>query len=142
MQISRNSRIAIWPKHEFLILSFNTVKNPVCWYVSVCVCMYPYTYIFNITKVYYLTYTYIYMKYKLYVCACVLSHFSCVHLFETLRTVVSLHINTGMDYHSLFQGIFLTQGSGSCLLCFLQWQADSLPLVPSGKPRMQYICNI
>ena len=33
--------------------------------------------------------------------------------------------NTGMDCHSLLQGIFLTQGSN---LCFLHWQADSLPL--------------
>ena len=29
---------------------------------------------------------------------------------------------------SLFQGIFLTQGSNLRLLCLLLWQADSLPL--------------
>ena len=31
------------------------------------------------------------------------------------------------------QGIFLTQGSNLRLLCLLRWQADSLPLAPSGK---------
>ena len=30
--------------------------------------------------------------------------------------------------------IFLTQGSNPNLLCFLHWQADSLPLAPPGKP--------
>ena len=28
------------------------------------------------------------------------------------------------------QGIFLTQGLNSCLLCFLHWQSGSFPLVP------------
>ena len=32
------------------------------------------------------------------------------------------------------RGIFLTQGWNPCLLCFLHWQAGSLPLVPPGKP--------
>ena len=32
------------------------------------------------------------------------------------------------------QGIFLTQGLNPCLLGFLHWQADSLPLVPLGTP--------
>ena len=36
--------------------------------------------------------------------------------------------------HFLLQGIFLTQGSNLCLLCFLHWQAGSLPQVPLGKP--------
>ena len=36
--------------------------------------------------------------------------------------------NTGVGCHFLFQGIFLTQESNSCLLCLLHWQADSLPL--------------
>ena len=43
--------------------------------------------------------------------------------------------NTGVGCHSLFQGIFLTQGSSSCLLCLLHWQAASLPLAPAGKPK-------
>ena len=35
---------------------------------------------------------------------------------------------------ALLQGIFpLTQGSNPCLLCFLHWQAGSLPLAPPGK---------
>ena len=43
--------------------------------------------------------------------------------------------NTGVGCHSLFQGIFLTQGSKSCLLCLLHWQAASLPLAPVGNPK-------
>ena len=42
--------------------------------------------------------------------------------------------NTRVD--SLFQEIFLTLGSNLCLLGLLHWQADSLPLVPPGKPLM------
>ena len=42
--------------------------------------------------------------------------------------------NTGVGFHFLLQGIFLTQGSNLCLLYLLHWQADSLPLAPSGKP--------
>ena len=32
------------------------------------------------------------------------------------------------------EGIFLTQGLNPRLLCFLHWQAGSLPLAPPGKP--------
>ena len=39
-----------------------------------------------------------------------------------------------MDCHSLFQGIFLTQGSNLCLLHLLHWQADSLPLTHKESP--------
>ena len=42
--------------------------------------------------------------------------------------------NTGLGYHALLQGIFLTQGPNLCLLCLLHWQVGSLPLVPPGKP--------
>ena len=46
--------------------------------------------------------------------------------------------NTRMGCHALLQGIFLIQGSpqgsNSSLLNLLHWQADSLPLVPPGKP--------
>ena len=38
--------------------------------------------------------------------------------------------NTGVGYHFLLQGIFLTQGSNLYLLYLLQWQADSLS--PTG----------
>ena len=39
--------------------------------------------------------------------------------------------NTGAGCHFLLQGIFPTQGLNPYLL---NWQADSLPLVPPGKP--------
>ena len=42
--------------------------------------------------------------------------------------------NTGVGCHALLQGIFLTQGSNPCVLCLLQWQMGSSPLVPPGKP--------
>ena len=42
--------------------------------------------------------------------------------------------NTGMGFHALPQGIFLTQESNLCLLCLLHWQAGSLSLVPPEKP--------
>ena len=42
--------------------------------------------------------------------------------------------NTGVGCHFLPQGIFLTQGSNSHLLCLLHWQADSLPAESQGKP--------
>ena len=41
--------------------------------------------------------------------------------------------NTGVGCHAQLQGIFLTQGSNLHLLCFLHWQAGSLPLAPPGK---------
>ena len=39
--------------------------------------------------------------------------------------------NTGVGYHFLFQGIFLTQGLN---LHLLYWQVDSLPLNHLGIP--------
>ena len=42
--------------------------------------------------------------------------------------------NSGVGCHALLQGIFPTQGSNSYPLCLLHQQADSLPLVPPGKP--------
>ena len=41
--------------------------------------------------------------------------------------------NTGMGFHVLLWGIFLTQGLNLHFLCLLHWQADSLPLVPPVK---------
>ena len=63
---------------------------------------------------------------------CVLCHISCVHLFATPwiiahQTPLSWNFpgkNTGVGYHFLLQGIFLTQGSN---LHFLHQQVDSLP---------------
>ena len=43
--------------------------------------------------------------------------------------------NTGMGYQSLLQGIFPAQGLNWSFLHLLHWQADSLPLVPPGKPQ-------
>ena len=42
--------------------------------------------------------------------------------------------NTEVGCHELLQGIFPTQGSNPRLLCLLNWQAGSLPLVTPGKP--------
>ena len=42
--------------------------------------------------------------------------------------------NTGVGCHFLLQGIFLTQGSNPHLLCLLQWQVGSLPLLHLGHP--------
>ena len=39
--------------------------------------------------------------------------------------------NTGVGYHFLLQGIFLTQGSS---LHLLYWQLDTLPLSHQGRP--------
>ena len=41
--------------------------------------------------------------------------------------------NTRVGCHVLLQGLFPTQGLNPCLLCFLHWQAGSLPLAPPGK---------
>ena len=43
--------------------------------------------------------------------------------------------NTGVGYHVLLQGIFLTQGSNMCLL---HRQADSLPLSHLGNLQISY----
>ena len=40
--------------------------------------------------------------------------------------------NTGVGCHTLLQGIFLTQGSNSCLL---HWQAVSILLSHLGSPK-------
>ena len=63
----------------------------------------------------------------------VLSHFSHVWLFVTLRTV-ACQAPLSVGCHALLQMIFPTQESNPCLLCLLHWQAGSLPLVLPGKP--------
>ena len=40
----------------------------------------------------------------------------------------------GMGCLFLLQEIFLTQGSNPCLLCFLHWEVDSLPVHHLGSP--------
>ena len=74
---------------------------------------------------------------------CVPSCFSLVQLFVTPWTVASQAPlskgspgkNTRVDCHALLQEIFLTQGQNPRLLRLLRWQAGSLPLTPTGKPR-------
>ena len=41
--------------------------------------------------------------------------------------------NTGVDWYFPLQGIFLTQGSNTHLLCLLHWKADSLLLSHLGS---------
>ena len=43
--------------------------------------------------------------------------------------------NSGVGCHALLQRIFPIQGLNLRLSCFPRWQADSLPLVPPGKPK-------
>ena len=42
--------------------------------------------------------------------------------------------NSGMGCHFILQETFPSQGSNLHLLNLLHWQADFLPLVPTGKP--------
>ena len=42
--------------------------------------------------------------------------------------------NTGVSFHFLLQGIFVTQGLNSSLLGLLHWQAGSLPLCHVDRP--------
>ena len=49
--------------------------------------------------------------------------------------------NTGMGYHALLQGIFLTQELNPHILRLFHWQMDSLPLAPRGKPIKQLYSN-
>ena len=44
--------------------------------------------------------------------------------------------NTGVGSHFLFQGICPTKGLNPHHLCFLHWQADSLPLCHLGSPSL------
>ena len=44
--------------------------------------------------------------------------------------------NTGVGWHALLQGIFLTQGLNLGLLCLQHWQVDSLPLCHLGSQRL------
>ena len=47
--------------------------------------------------------------------------------------------NTGVGCHFLLQGIFPTRRSNLRLSSLLHWQSGSLPLVPPGKPRRDFI---
>ena len=46
--------------------------------------------------------------------------------------------NTGVGCHFLLEGNFPTQGLNPCLLCLLNWQADSLSLHSLGIPNISW----
>ena len=84
--------------------------------------------------------------FPLCVCAWMVNCFSHVRLFETIWTVahqapLSMGENTRVGCHALLQGILVTQKSNPnlCLLCLLNWQAGSLPLVPPGKSHSLFL---
>ena len=78
-----------------------------------------------------------------YLCACVLSRFTLVQLFATLRTIahqtpLSMGVSTkstGVGCHALLQGIFLTQGSNLRLLCLLNCRQILYALRHLGSPK-------
>ena len=85
------------------------------------------------------------------VCVCVCVRVpSCVWLFVTLWTVAHRLLcpwdfpgqNTGVSWHFLVQGTFLTHGLNLCLLPFQHWQAVSLPLHRLGSPTLLYYCTL
>ena len=77
------------------------------------------------------------MEYKHFTVAFVLCAQLCLTLCDPMDYIQPTRLlrpwnfsgkNTGQGCHFLLPGIFPTQGSKSCLLCLLHWQADSLPL--------------
>ena len=80
------------------------------------------------------------------VCCC-----CCDQLCLTLCYPIDCHLR-GPSVHGIFQARVLervaiptlrylpipTKGSSPCLLHLLHWQADSLPLMPPGKPLVYY----
>ena len=72
-----------------------------------------------------------------------LSHFSCAQLFVTLWTVAhQAPLSMGFSSQEYWSGlpcpplgIFPTWGSNPHLLCLLHWQAGSLTLGPTRKPK-------
>ena len=50
--------------------------------------------------------------------------------------------NNGVGCHFLLQGIFLTQGSNSCLLYLLHWQEGSLLLSHMGSLFFSFRCGL
>ena len=76
---------------------------------------------------------------------CMLSRFSQGQLFETVWTAAQQPpLSMGFSRQEHWSGLpcpppgaFPTQGSNLCLVGLLHWQANSLPLVPPGKPSFQ-----
>ena len=81
-------------------------------------------------------------------CVCAKLLQSCL-TFATLWTVAcqgplsvdSPGKNIDMGCHTLLQGIFPSQGSYLHLLCLLQWQVGSFPLVPPEKPEDFFVLS-
>ena len=73
-------------------------------------------------------------KYK-YVCVCSFSHawLSVIPWTIAHQTPLSMEFSRQEYWSGSAISFFLTQGSNWCLLHLLPWQADSLPLVSSGK---------
>ena len=97
------------------------------WGVYVCICVYICMYV----------YLYLYM----YVCMFTKSLQPYVTLCDPMNCSPpgsSVHgdspgKNTGVGFHALLQGFFLTQESNLHFSCLLHWQASSFPLAPPGK---------
>ena len=76
----------------------------------------------------------------LYMCVCMLNHVRLFLIPWTAACQAPLSMEfTRQEYWSRWPfsspgGIFPTQGSNPRLLCFLHWQADSLPLRRLGSP--------
>ena len=47
--------------------------------------------------------------------------------------------NTGVSFHFLLQGIFLTKGSSLHLWCLLHWPGESLPWSHPGSPHVAWL---
>ena len=89
---------------------------------------------------YWLIHIFLCIKSCMHACS-VMSHSLQPHGLSPTRLLCSwdsLSKNTGVDCHFLLQGIFPTQESNPYLCNLLHWQADSLPLVPPGKPILNH----
>ena len=97
-----------------------------------CMCIHIYIYIYIYMPLWPLQFSA-----KLQICPTLCNPIDCnppgssIHEISQARILIGL---PKMDCHFLLQVIFPTQGSNPHLLCPLNWQAGSLPLVPPGKP--------
>ena len=99
--------------------------------------MYIYIYIYIYTH----THTYIYIY--IYICSVMSDSLWPRGLYPArfLCQWDSPNKNTGVGCHFLIQGMVLTQGLNSCLLCLLHWQMNSLPLASLGKSPVWKVPN-
>ena len=75
--------------------------------------------------------------------ACVLSHFSCVQLYETLRTAAhQALLSVGIIQARILEWVAMPSSRASSrprdqthISCLLHWQVGSLPLALPGKPQ-------